>query len=280
MSERLLEAFREEAELATPVPDFGSIARAGRTRRRRRYGTAALVAACVVGLAGVVSTDGGKGDATPADDRDPSSSATPWPGPVMTTLPKGTYEFPASVGPYSPAVRITLPRGWNAWEGPNRFEGLGREVTHDADVNERVLRAGPTWYADLVLLDVQWIAERSCTMSDVRDDDVTTMAAALAQTPGLDVVSVPTATVRAGRDAVHLRLRARQHVPECLQQFLFQATQGPVGLGDPGDTHDAWVIDADGDPLLVWASWSSRTPQAEVRALLDIVDSVELRDHE
>ena len=47
MSERLLEAFREEAEVVTRVPDFDLIQARGRTRRRRRYAvTGAVLGVC------------------------------------------------------------------------------------------------------------------------------------------------------------------------------------------------------------------------------------------
>ncbi|KRF34715.1 hypothetical protein [Nocardioides sp. Soil805] len=278
MSEPLLEAFREDAELTTPVPAFDLIERAGRARRRRRYAVTGAVAACVLAVSGLLAAQGAA-PSSPQPAEHTESGVTPWPGPTMTTLPAGTYEFASSVGPYSPTVRLTLPRGWNAWEGPNRFEGLGRQVTHDAKDNERVLTRAD-WYADVRLLQVQWIAQRGCTMADVREGGTSRFVQALTHTPGLHVVQGPTSGTHAGHAAVHVRFRVPDGVPSCLREFLFQATPGPIGLGDPGEMHDAWVIDVDGESFLVWASWTRRTPPAEVDALLGIVDSIELHDRE
>ena len=50
MSERLLEAFREEAERATPLPAFELIEATGRARRRRRHAVVSGVAHSVCKL--------------------------------------------------------------------------------------------------------------------------------------------------------------------------------------------------------------------------------------
>ncbi len=55
MSERLLEAFREEAERGTPLPAFELIEAAGRARRRRRHAVVSGVAACVLGVSGLLA---------------------------------------------------------------------------------------------------------------------------------------------------------------------------------------------------------------------------------
>jgi hypothetical protein len=277
MVESLLDAFREEAELVTPVPPFDRIEAAGRARRRRRHAVAGLVAACVLGLAGLVAvTDDGSGSPRPADDPGPSSLATPWPGPTMTTLPRGTYRLPVSVGPGSPAVEFTLPAGWNAWLGPNRFEGLGARPTHDSAANERILSREPRWYAGLLLLEVDWITQRGCTAADMTDSDITAFARALTHVPGLEVVDGPTATLQSGRATVHLRLRDLGTRPACSGGSLFQAPQGAIGFGDAGTVFDARVIDVDGRPFLAWAEWTRHTPRSEVAALLGIARSITL----
>ena len=76
MSERLLEAFREEAEHSTPLPDFDLISAAGRDRRRRRHAVVAAVTACVLGASGLLAaTYGDRADPQPAEDSDGASSA-------------------------------------------------------------------------------------------------------------------------------------------------------------------------------------------------------------
>lgn len=276
MSERLLEAFREEAEVVTPVPPFDLIEAAGRRRRRRRHAVVAAVAAVVVGVVGVVARpDPGSSDPRPAGNT--SSDVTPWPGPVMTTLPHGTYEVPFAVASGSPRARLTLPPGWNAWLGPNRFEGMTTRVTRTATVNERILSQDPRWYVGLLLIRAQWVAQPGCTSADVSDKDIGDLAQALTRAPGMQVVAGPDTTVRAGHPAVHIRMRQRTAAPECSRDVLFQAPPGTIGFMDEGDRYDAWLIDVDGGPLLVWATWTRGAPTAEVAALLRIADSVEVR---
>ncbi|WP_107774024.1 hypothetical protein [Nocardioides sediminis] len=279
MSERLLEALREEAELATPVPAFELIEAAGRTRRRRRHAVAGSVAACVLAVTGLLAaTDRDGVDARPADDG--TADVTPYPGARMTTLPEGTYELePAHRS--RPIVQFTLPAGWNSWVGPNRFEGLGDEVSDHAGANNEVLDQDPDWYLGVLFMDVEWIAQRSCTMTDVRGDDTATLVRSLTQVPRLRVTSGPEDTVRFGRPAVHLRLQEQGGTGKCLNDAMFHAAvnAGITYLGR-GTTYEAWVIDLDGRPLVVWAGWTRKTPSDEVRSLLEVIDSIEIHDRE
>ena len=64
-------------------------------------------------------------------------------------LEAGTYELTPSRDGTEPTVLLTVPDGWNSWEGPNRFDG------HRAgDSNEEAL-ARSTWLVGLTVLDVQ-----------------------------------------------------------------------------------------------------------------------------
>lgn len=276
MSERLLEAFREQAERVVSVPPFEPIASAGRSRRRRRHAVVGVVSACVVGVAGLVSVVNGT-DATPRPAEPPdTSSVTPYPGPEMTTLERGTYELAPSPDPDHPVVRFTVPAGWNSWLGPNKFEGLGPAVTSDPEVNEAILGEAD-WYAGLLVLDVRDIARRGCSIVDVSEGDTRTFSTLLPQLPRLSLLSEPETTVRFGRMAVHMRLRERGG-PACPADYFFQTAQGYIGAGEAGRTYDAWIIDTDGRPILVWASWGRRTPDYAVEELLRIVDSIEVHD--
>jgi hypothetical protein len=282
MSERLLEAFREEAEMATPVPDFGRIEAAGRARRRRRHAVAGAVAASVLAVTGLLAgIDRDRGDAQPAEDADETSLATPYPGLTMTTLEEGTYDLRPSRDPLMPAVRFTLPPGWNAWVGPNRFEGLSDSAADQGRSNGEVLDQDPDWYLGLLLLDVKWLAQPGCTMADLTGDSTAALAQALTDVPRLEVTSGPETTVRFGHPAVHLRLREGGKTGECLNEvFMNGAVSAGLTYLGRGTTYDAWVIDVDGRPLLLWAVWTRGTPRDEVNDLLGIVDSVELHDRE
>jgi hypothetical protein len=280
MSERmLLEAFREDAERLTRLPAFELIEAAGRARRRRRHAIGGVVAACLLAATGVVATTtGDTPEPQPADDPDPRSQATPWRGPTMTTVKAGTYEFHTSASPTTNVVAVTVPRGWNAWRGPNRFAGLDREPTELADVNERILADDPAWYAGLLVMDVRWVAQRGCTYADTADDDASSLARALARMPGFRVDSGPTSSTRDDHPAQHLRLSGLGSLPECAGEVALHTTHGPIGGGGTENVYDIWVIDTGVTPVVVWAEWDHNTPSRDVADLLGMVESVEIVD--
>ncbi|UUZ61236.1 RNA polymerase sigma factor [Nocardioides sp. B-3] len=211
MSERLLEAFREEAEWLTAAPSFELIEQRGRARRRRRrQAVLGMAAACVLAVTGIVATSAGE-----PRSEGPSGpvvpSVTPYPGPTMRTLAQGTYELAPGFGQSPTIVRFTVPPGWNAWEGPNRFEGMGPHTTD----NEEVLSRGIDWYASVLVFEVDRITQRNCTSVDVSGHTPAQLARALARNPDLEVTSGPENTIRFGHHTVHLRLRANRAEPPC-----------------------------------------------------------------
>ena len=277
MSERLLEAFREEVEHSTPLPDFELISAAGRNRRRRRHTVVTAVAACVLGVSGLLaSTYGNRADPQPAGDSDGDSLARPFPVGAMTTLEKGTYELEPS-GTSVPTVRFDLPDGWNSWVGPNRFEGLSDGTSDQVGSNEEVLGKGPGWLLGMLALTVDWLAQPGCTMTDVSRADTTELVEALTDVPRLEVVSGPEQGARFGHRVVHLRLREQRGTGACANPaYINAAPTAQVTYLGRGTTYDAWVIDLDGRPLLVWAAWTRDAPDDEVVDLLGVVDSIEL----
>lgn len=278
MPERLLEAFREDAERITRRPPFELIEAAGRARRRRRHAMGGAVAACLLTVTGLLAaTTGDSPTPQPAEDPDPRSDVTPWPGPTMTTVAEGTYEFRYSTTPESPLVRVTVPAGWNSWLGPNRFEGLGREVTSDGS-NEDVYLQGPDWYAGLLVLEVQWVAQRGCSAADVRDGDARTLVRALTEMPRFRVSAGPTGTTHDGHPATHLRLHGLGDVPNCSRDAILLTAQGAIGGGAADTSYDVRVIDTGVGAVVVWAEWSRGTPRRDVHGLLGMVDSVEIAD--
>jgi hypothetical protein len=280
MSERLMEAFREDAAQLTRRPPFELIEAAARRRRRRRHAVGGVVAACLLAVSGflVVHDRDSRTEVGPADDRTtPSGEVTPYPAYAMTTLRAGTYELRTSFDPRASAVRFSLPAGWNAWMGPNRFEGMSRQVTFDAKTNEGVLRDDPDWYVGLLMVDVDSMAQRECTSTSMEGASAPALAQALTRVPGLDVLAEPESTVRFGHRAVHLRLQEGTRGTDC--GWIFRNASGAqTGDGELGTTYDAWVIDTADLPTVVWAEWTPRAPRTEVDALLGIVDSIEIED--
>jgi hypothetical protein len=274
MPERLLEAFREAAERSTPMPDFDDLAAAGRRRRLRRHAVVGAAAACVLGASGLIAAtyDDSSGP-DPAMDPDESSLGTPYPTYSMTTLDEGTYVLQAFEDPSLPRVRLTLPSGWNSWLGPNRFEGMGAGATVS---NEEILDQDPEWLLGALVLDLQWIAQGECTMTDVRRDDLATVVQLLGTSPRIDVVSDPESTTRSGYPAVHVRLRERGPRGTCPQDSVMTTAQGGIRYLGRGTTYDAWLVDVGDKILLLWAGWTAATPDEEVADLLEIVDSAEV----
>lgn len=268
MSERLLDAFREEAEHTTRVPAFELIEAAGRARRRRRHAVGGALAACVLATTGILLvTNDPSAPPQPAEQKDDTSLVTPYPGNQGQRLDEGTYEFELA-DPALPDVRFTLPPGWNSWIGPNLFEGYRDQEPRGKDEE---------WYLGLLILDVRSIAQRGCSTTDLTGKDPAAVVQAFTRAARLRVVSGPDRTVRFGRPTTHLRLQEQAPSGGCLDSVLLFGAEGSglTYLGR-GTTYDALVLDLDGRPLVVWASWTRGTPQAEVDALMGVVDSLEL----
>ena len=195
-----------------------------------------------------------------------------------TTLEAGTYVLHPSTDDSLPPVRFTLPAGWNSWLGPNRFAGLGDTATDEGRTNQELLEQDPEWVLGMLVLDVKWIAQPGCTMTDLTGHDTTALVQALTTVPRLTVTSGPESTVRFGHPAVHLRLREQGGRDACPQDTAMTTAEAALRYLGRGTTFDAWVIDVDGRPLLLWSAWTAGTPSAEVQDLLDVVDTVELED--
>src|SRR3954463_9220722 len=150
MSEQQLKDFGARAETLVDVPDFAAIDARGRNlRTRRRVGVAATLVA-VLAVAGVVATQSHRTNADngPVTPPDKSTAVLPYPGATMKTLAERTYELHPSLVQSSLIAELTVPEGWNAWVGPNRFDGHapGRSNGDALGYN--------TWYAGALVLEV------------------------------------------------------------------------------------------------------------------------------
>ncbi|KRE98755.1 hypothetical protein ASG88_17070 [Nocardioides sp. Soil777] len=270
-------AFREEVERTTQVPAFELIESAGRARRRRRHAIGGAVAACLLAATGlVVSQDGGSPDPQPAGDPDSSSSTTPWPGPTTSTLEEGTYDLTPFADVMLPAARVTVPDGWNAAQwGPDRFAGVGPA---GAD-NEQALRDSP-WYAALATTKVELLTRSNCAWVDLMGADTEEVLAALGDLPRQEVTFGPEDVTRFGRPAAHLSLRETSRAPQCPRGSMLDGTEGRIGQLGVGGIYELWLVDVEGEHLLVVAGWTRSTPRSVVEELLDMAASIELRPRE
>ena len=157
MSEQRLRDLGRDAEELVDLPDLGSLQRRGRALRFRRQ-VAVVGAAAAVATAGVLLFQDRSTDAPqPAPPR--SESSRVYPGAQMQDLDAGTYRLTPSRDGSEPTVLLTVPEGWNSWEGPNRFDGH-----REGDSNEEAL-ARSTSGRGLTVLDVQGVATRRCQPS-------------------------------------------------------------------------------------------------------------------
>lgn len=269
----LLAAFREEAERLTPVPAFELVAAAGRTRHRRHHSVAGAACACLLAPAGFLALGGQEtpADVARGDDPTRSGGVMTYPGPLTTALPRGNRELHPAVGEDRPVVSFALPGGWNSWEVPNRLDEMAPGVSDD----EELLVRAP-WHVGLLVLEVEHMARRGCTVADVSTDDPAGLVESLTRLPHLTVVSGPETGSRFGVPATHLRLHDGPG-PACLRDYLFTTSRYST-VGTPGGdaTYDAWVLDVGGRPLLVWGVWTDTAPSTEVEELLDVIDSLEV----
>ena len=269
MSEQRLRDLGREAEELVDLPDLGSLQRRGRALRFRRQ-VAVVGAAAVVATAGVFLFQDRTTDAPQPAPR--SERFTPYPGALMVDLEAGTYELTPSRDGTEPTVLLTVPDGWNSWEGPNRFDGH-----RDGDTNEEAL-ARSTWVVGVTVLDVQGIATRRCQPSVYSlgiDMGYEQTVAAVRDIPGYQ------ATVdRAGGDGLFghpstlIRLTPDAAQRECARTSELFGTDTNSGIGFRGDL-DVYVVDVEGLTYVVVANELGSPPPSVRDELAGILSSVE-----
>jgi hypothetical protein len=268
MSERLLDAFREEAERAIVMPEFERIEAAGRARRHRRHAVVGAAMACALVVTGLLAATGrDDGDPQPAEDT--HSEGTPYPGPEMVTLEAGTYDLTPYADVALPAARVRIPEGWNASVGPDRFEGIGPVGTDNTKALER-----SRWYAGLYVTEPVGLKDPNCATVWLLGTGVDEVLPHLTRLPRVEVTSGPDLVTRFGHPAYHLGLEVTRPGPHCPETI--GGAKGPLSNLGPGGTYDIWLIDLDGEPLLVVAGWTRDTPPSVVDDLLAMADSIEL----
>lgn len=269
MDERL-EAFREAAELHVERPAFEGIEQRGRTRRLRRRAVVGAVAASALAVSGFFATAGSQSpDPQPAGPSTPR--ATPYPGPELVTLEAGTYELTPFTDVTLPAAHVTVPDGWDASYAPDRFSGIG-PVGAD---NERAQEQS-TWYAGLLVTQVGFITMSNCNEMSLSGADTAEVLSALTALPRVDVTFGPERATRLGYPAYHLVLQETRRRPTCPYDAMFPSAQGRIGNVGLGGTYDLWLVDVEGEPLLVVTAWTRNAPRTAVEELQAMADTIEL----
>jgi hypothetical protein len=279
MSEQQLKDFGARAETLVEIPDFAGLEQRGRHLRMcRRAGVAAALAA-VVAVGGVVITQTHRNDTdTRPVNPPPSVNASPYPGVTMSTLTQGRYWMaPAWVPGHSlaeyperPLVEFTLPKGWNAWSGPNKFDGHAPGRTNSEALDRS------SWYVGVLALQVTAVNTHGCDVPDVgKVSTPATLTEALTHTFGFKVIQAPEQGEQFGYPASHLRVRITRAVEECRNANVFDsASDGLIQYAGVGWIADIWVVDVDGFPVYVQKIWSPNAPD-DARSELDgVIDSL------
>ena len=279
MSELKLKGFAERAEERMPLPDFTALSDRGRELRHRRQAAVAGVLACVLAVAGilVVRNDSPKA-VEPVRPPDNTPVRGPeYPGPVMEDLEAGTYELTPSPDPVYPRASITLPEGWNAWEGPNRFD-----VNEPAAGNEEALEE-ITWYVGILVVEVYGVQTRPCSGSSENVETVEPTAESLVRAirqvrGGFRMTETPEPLATFGYPATRFRLTPTDGATGCEDNLFITAANGVVG--GYADIEDVWVVDVDGYPVLIDSQLSGEVPPAVQGELEAAVDSIEFHFEE
>jgi hypothetical protein len=270
MSELKLREFGARAEELVTLPDLAELERRGRDLHHRRIAVVAAAAACVLAVAGiaVVRQDSPK-NVAPIKHPDDSRGVRSYPGNVMRDLDGGTYELVISGSPDVPDVRFTLPAGWNAWEGPNRFNG------HAAGRNNEEALGHLTWYAGIVYLDLAAIATKPCGETHAVSSTVAAVTRAVAHAPGHRVTRDADPVRAFGYPATHFRIRPTAALDDCPDDALYVSARGAGIQPFTDGASDVWVVDVEGHPVVVFAAHSNGVPTTIRQEQEDVLASTE-----
>jgi hypothetical protein len=273
MSEQLKE-FGARAETLVEIPDFAELDKRGRgLRTRRRVGLAGALAA-VLAVAGLAFTQAHR---TSADDGPvhPAPTRThAYQGGTMKTLAAGTYRLHPSSTESDLTAELTVPRGWNSWIGPNRFDGHAPGRSNEDALDHL------TWYVGALVLEVDGVNTHGCGSPSEGLTSTKDVVAALGRAFSMDVVRGPEPDRRFGYPASRMRLRVTPAFEKCPEDTLavfHSAADGYVQYAYAGTLLDVWVVDVDGTPIYVQKAWTPKAPDSARGELDGVIDSIELR---
>jgi hypothetical protein len=280
---------------AADVPEFGSVARRGRQRRRWR---AALVGGALAGAAAVALVAAGRLVPDPVDaapqyaGRDTSSASADAtsPGSGAGTLPPlpdgpvtpGRYVFtlrnvcddeiacpPGAVPPAPLPIEVTVPEGWKA---ANEYYLLTPTATGTGGPSGAGLVLGWTnfyvrLYSDPCRSAVDEVPD--VQVGPTVDDFVDAVQA----DPALEVTA-PTDVELGGYPGRHFVLRGPSDISGCAEWRPWEPGFYVQGIDNEWDV---WAVDVDGNRVVVVAQRFPAT-SAKVRGQLDdMVESITFR---
>ena len=223
---------------------------------------AAVVVLAVVGVGVWSATTRGPAASNGSSTASPSPTASPQvltrSGPVSA----GAYALPAE-GAGAPQLVVTVPAGWRSYCRPTCFAvesgptsgtvGIGYFAVANvyADPCAHVLREPP--------------------LGPSVDD----LARALSTLPGTEG-STPIATIVDGRNGKYVEITIRDDI-DCppTEHYLWETpSRGKRWAEAVGQKFRLWVLDLDGERVLVQADWLPDASEADLAALSDVVESM------
>jgi hypothetical protein len=276
MNEQQLRDFGARAESLVEIPDFAELDQRGRGLQVRRRVSVAAALAAVLAVVGVTvaqthRTDADRGPVTPPN---PRTEARTYPGGTMKTLDQGAYLLHPSLEQSDLLAELTIPHGWNAWVGPNRFDGHapGRS-------NEEAL-GHMTWYVGALVLEVERVNTRGCGDPDPRVlETPREVVGAIRHAFSTEVVRAPEAVHKFGHAATRMRLRVTREIDGCRRgAVIFSTTaDGFIRYASPGTVVNVWIVEIDGRPIYVQSAWTPNAPSTARSQLDGLIDSIRFR---
>jgi hypothetical protein len=268
VNEQRLRDLDRAAQDLVDLPDLASLERRGRALRFRRQ-AGGVAAAVVLATTAVFLFQDRTAEPQPAPPEQPEQFSA-YPGPLMTTLEAGTYVLTPSFDADDPTATVTVPEGWNAWAGPNRFNG---HRAGDSDNSEALKRS--TWGVGVLVIKVDAVATEPC--QSVLPDPGTALdyqqtVTAVSQLPGYQVSGLEE-TLFDGLPATRLHLEPTAAQQACDRRARVFGTEANGALGVRGGL-DVWVVDVRGSTLTVVAYSRGDVPERYQDELAQVTDSI------
>lgn len=264
----------------TAAPDFDELVCRGARRRARRRTELAAAGYALAAVAGAVTLVDDASPPPPVSAPVPMSAGLPEVEEVGDRIPPGRAGMPSTV-PGAPAlVSVEVPEG-----------GLWRENASGSGIYSATLRGAARLHLATYIVD--GVVRRPCRSSylpaspgipaEFVRPGVTPSALgdAIAALPRADVVVAPHTVARWGTTAVHVRVRV-QHAgcPNGNLLWTFDTRRGGEFIGNAHARLDFWVVEFNGQAIVVEAEQPWVVTAAERRTLARLLDSVELVDQE
>jgi hypothetical protein len=223
-----------------------------------------LAAAILVSLGLLVSGCGGSSDsdATPPD---PDTSATPehLAGDDAPLTP-ATYQFSflTNSGVDAPDALVTVPSGFDdGGEGPGFFV-----VSPDGDAFLGLWTVGQV-QGDACLRPVDDYVDPGPSVEDLADALVSQKSTR---------AGAPRPVTLAGYEGLYVELTGPRDISRCDPGPELWADPGGRGIYGDNQVDEVWILDVDGQRLVVDASYGPTATASEIDELTSMVDSMEL----